>query len=130
MRMRLAVFGAVAAVAIAVGVLSQARAKEAGPQTMTITGQVVDLACYMRDPLHGVAAGHASCAMACANAGLPRGIMDSKTNQVYLSLGKNMMGPTGMDVKDYMNKKVEVTGRVFKRNGIQAIEVATIKDAK
>jgi len=134
MRTRLAVVGGVMAMALAgAGFVALANAKPADtmakPQTVTIRGEVVDLGCYMRMGAKGGAgAGHEACAIACAKAGLPRGIVDAKTGQVYLSLGKSLMGAAGQDIDTFMAKKVVVTGEVFTQKGIQSIAAVSIKE--
>ena len=54
------------------------------PKTVTVTGEVVDLHCYMHEGAKG--AGHESCAIMCAKGGEPIGLLQNKTNKVYLLL--------------------------------------------
>ncbi len=91
---------------------------------MTVTGEVVDLWCYLDSGARG--ADHKACAIACMNAGNPVGIADAK-GDVYVAMGAKDMKP-GKDVlKDKMAETVTVTGKVIKKGGVQAIYISSVK---
>ena len=50
-----------------------------------ITGEVVDMSCYLHHPETSTGAGHKKCAETCAKKGLPMGLLTSD-KQVYLLL--------------------------------------------
>ena len=72
------------AAVMAFSALGWAKDTKMAPKQMTITGEVVDLWCYLDHKAMG--AGHKACAVACAKAGNPIGILDAKGN-VYLAFG-------------------------------------------
>src|SRR5437773_346822 len=70
-------------VAVAAVLASAALAQPKGPK-ITVKGEVVDLWCYLEGGDHG--AKHKACSTACAKAGNPIGILDSKGN-LYVAMG-------------------------------------------
>lgn len=94
-----------------------------GPK-VTVTGEVVDLWCYLEGGDHG--AKHKECATACAQAGNPIGILDAKGN-VYVAMGIKDHQP-GRDVLlDKMAQTVTVTGTLVKKGGTQVLYVTSVK---
>ena len=92
-----------------------------------ITGQVVDITCYTRKGLHG--SDHLKCAEYCANLGMLMGILDSKSGEIYTIFPVGH-GEPNAKVMPYLEKKVRITGTVFRKAGIQAIEIQEIDAAK
>jgi hypothetical protein len=99
----------------------------AAGKKVTLTGNVVDLSCYLGSGAHG--ASHAACAKACLLKGQPFGIQTSDGNIVTI-LGN---GP-GMSYADkiapFVEQKVTVTGTELTGNGITGIQIDTIAAAK
>ena len=93
-----------------------------GGETMKISGEVVDMACYVD---HGAAGDkHADCAKKCITNGLPVGLKadDGKT---YLLIGEHK--PINADLAQYAAKTITVKGKVASRDGINMIENAEIQ---
>ena len=102
------------------------------PKQMTITGEVVDLHCYMHSALKGP--GHEACAITCAKSGEPVGILENKTNRVYLALGAEhgtpgQLSPGTKLLLPYMAKQVTVKGELFDRGGLKAIVIQKVTKA-
>lgn len=98
-------------------------AQPKGP-TVTVTGEVVDLWCYLEGGNHGPS--HKTCATACAKAGNPLGIVDAKGG-VYVAMGIQDHQP-GRDVLlDRMADTVTVTGTLVKKGGAQMLYVTSVK---
>ena len=96
--------------------------KLAGGETKKITGEVIDMACYVD---HGSTGDkHADCAKKCITSGLPVGLKadDGKT---YLLIGDHM--PMNQELASYAAKKITVEGKVVSRDGINMIENASIQ---
>jgi hypothetical protein len=93
-------------------------------KTVTLSGQVVDLSCFLSKGAHG--ASHAACATACAKAGGALGIL-TKDGDVVVSIepgpGKN---PNTL-LLPYVEQNVTVTGTEFDSHGVKSIAVATVK---
>ncbi|HEY2614173.1 MAG TPA: hypothetical protein VGI42_00550 [Chthoniobacterales bacterium] len=94
----------------------------ASGETKKITGEVVDMACYVDHNAAGEK--HADCARKCISSGLPVGLKadDGKT---YLLIGEHK--PLNDELAQYAAKTITVEGRVTSRDGIYLIENAVIQ---
>ncbi len=93
-------------------------------ETVTVKGEVVDLWCYLEGGDRG--ADHKKCAVACAKAGNPIGLITEK-DEVYVMMGLKDHQP-GKDVLiDKMAETVTVEGTLVKKGGVQVIYVASVK---
>lgn len=86
----------------------------------SITGEVVDLACYMGMGKSG--ASHAQCAIKCAKMGIPFGI---KTDDgIYVVLFGNKKAKAEYDkIGNQGGKTITVKGMKFEKDGLKAIVV-------
>ena len=92
----------------------------------TLTGEVVDLACYMVHPESGKGAGHRKCAETCVKKGLPMGLLgDDK--QVYLLLEDHDNPKPYAQLKDKAAEKVTVEGQKVTQGGVQGMVVESLK---
>jgi hypothetical protein len=112
----------VAAVAVAG---DEAKKEEAKP--VTLTGEVIDMYCYMSGH-GGKGPEHAKCATACITKGIPVGFLTAD-GTLYVIIGKDHQ-PANADVAAYAGKQSTITGKVTENNGVKAIELITIADAK
>jgi hypothetical protein len=92
----------------------------------TLTGEVLDMYCYMKHPDTGQGPDHAKCARTCINKGLPIGFL-AADGTVYLIVGKDHESAAKM-VVDYAGKQSTITGVAFDHDGVKAIEILSIKD--
>lgn len=101
--------------------------KKMGGEEKTITGQVVDPACYIAMNLKGES--HKQCATACAKAGQAFGILDEKNGLLYQVIeGAPTTDPNQL-LWDHVEKNVTVKGTVFHKDGIHAIVPTEVKPA-
>ncbi len=98
------------------------KTEQAG-KPVTLTGEVLDLYCYMQHPETATGAEHAKCAKSCMAKGLPVGYLVN--GKVYTIIGKDHQ-PVNAMVADYVGTKSTITGRVIDHHGVHAIELATI----
>jgi hypothetical protein len=96
--------------------------KLATGETKKISGEVVDLACYVDHNATGEK--HTDCAKRCITSGLPVGLKadDGKT---YLLIGEHK--PLNSELAQYAAKKITVEGKIVSRDGINMIENAVIQ---
>jgi len=134
---RMLSFGGVAALAILAGWISpgvvsalaantqNAKVQKAGaPGEVTVKGEVVDLWCFIDHKGHGEK--HKACAITCAKAGNPMGIVDA-AGHIYLLMGAQKHQP-GRDVMiDHMADTVNATGKLIKSGGIDALYVTKVQ---
>ena len=106
------------------GPTGAAKADKAADSVKSITGEVVDLWCYLDHKGHGEK--HKECAIACAEAGNPMGIVE-KSGQIYILMGGKKHQPGRDLMLKKMAQTVTVTGKVIKMGGLQAIYVKSTK---
>src|SRR5438093_12708599 len=102
---------------------SALNAQPKGART-TITGEVVDLWCYLEGGDRGPA--KKECATACAKAGNPIGILDAKGN-LFVAAGLKDHQPAQSILIGKMNEQVAVTGTLIKKGGVSMIYVDIVK---
>jgi hypothetical protein len=91
-----------------------------GGSEQTITGEVVDLMCYLDHNASGDK--HAACASKCIKNGGPVGLAtESKT---YIIVGEHK--PMNDELADLAGKTITVKGKVAERGGLAMIENAEI----
>lgn len=94
----------------------------AAGETKKITGEVVDMACYVDHNATGEK--HLDCAKKCITSGLPVGLK-SDDGKTYLLIGEHK--PLNTELAEYAAKKITVEGKVASRDGIFMIENAVIQ---
>ena len=97
-------------------------------ESVTMQGEVLDLACYMAHEAAGPK--HAKCAKMCLTGGSPAGLL-GKDGSVTLLLenhGKNAKAFAA--VKSLAGEQVSVTGEKAARGGLQALIVEKAEKAK
>lgn len=97
-----------------------AEKKDAGA-TQTITGEVVDLMCYLDHGAKGEK--HKGCAEKCIKNGGPVGLLSG--DQVYLVIGDHE--PINDKLASKAAQTITVKGKVVERSGMKMIENAEIQ---
>jgi hypothetical protein len=103
--------------------------KKEKPKEVTITGEITDLKCL----LNGMKANsddHRQCASDCIKGGLPVGIMEEKTEKLYIVVPKAGMKGANEELAKYAEKKVKLTGMMLEKNGIKMIAYSKVEEAK
>jgi hypothetical protein len=95
----------------------------AGAQEILVTGEVLDLTCYIAYNLSGP--DHAKCARDCIRSGLPAGIK-AQDGKVYLLTG-GVGQSINAEVADYAAKIVTIKGRQTVRDGFAQLQVEEIR---
>jgi hypothetical protein len=97
--------------------------KEA-PKLQTITGEVVDMGCYLSKGERG--ASHKGCAQMCINNGMPMGLLTNEGKLYLLTLSHDNADPYNA-VKKMAAEQVSITGPVSDRDGIMSLTVQEVK---
>lgn len=92
--------------------------------TVKIKGEVVDIWCYLEGGDHG--ADHKECAVNCAKAGNPIGLVTEK-GDIYVMMGIKDHQPGKEVLIDKMAETVTVEGTLVKKGGIQVVYVSSVK---
>jgi len=90
----------------------------------TITGEVVDMGCYLGHGAKGE--GHIACATKCINNGMPMGLLTSDGKLFLLTMNHDNPDPYNK-IKEMAGKTVAVTGSAMARSGMSAIDVTDFK---
>lgn len=93
----------------------------------TVTGQVIDPACYIGMGLKGES--HIQCATACGKAGQTFGILDEKNGVLYQVIAGAPTTDPNKLLWDHIEKNVTVKGKVFEKDGMHAIVPEEVKPA-
>ena len=93
---------------------------------MTLTGRVIDMNCYATMGASG--AGHKTCAVACAKAGVALAILGSDGN-IYLPVSSKATDPQNPRLEPFAEGRVRVTGTHRMSGGMHTIEIKTIAAA-
>jgi len=97
----------------------------AAPKPVTVNAWVLDSACAFTKGLKKPIS--ADCAIACAKAGSPLGLLDDKGN-LYLPVSDAMPAVSQNErLLPFAGQRVTVTGKLFLQNGSRAIVIDTIK---
>lgn len=120
---RLAAAGSATALILALGAWALpglSRAAEDSNGTQAITGEVVDLMCYLDHGAKGEK--HKACAEKCIKSGGPVGLLSG--HQLYLVIGEHK--PMNDELAAKAAQTVTLKGKVVERNGMKMIENAQI----
>ena len=97
----------------------------ANTSEVTVSGEVIDVSCYLGSGKDGIGKDHLDCAIMCAKAGSALGILTS-SGDVYFPVGP--MGKNNNEkLLDYVGNKVEVTGTKLNQGNLLGIKIASIK---
>jgi len=95
-------------------------------ESMTITGEVMDPACFLEAGTKSIGPGHYQCAIDCARSGQTLAIYDRQNDRIYFIAGE-LPGKNPNDpVINFIHKKVDVTGVVHHRAGAYGIVIRKV----
>jgi hypothetical protein len=106
-------------------VLCLAFASIASAESATVTGEVLDTFCFASMGAKGES--HRPCGLECAKKGIPVGLLEEKTNQVYVLLPAKDKGTLPPELIDKMGRKATVSGKVYKSGGSQFLTVESVQ---
>jgi len=105
---------------------AQQHAAAPAANDVTITGQVIDMNCYVTMGASG--AGHKTCAVACARAGVALAILSSDGN-IYMPVSAKAGDPQNSRLEPFAEGRVKVTGTHRMASGMHTIQIKTIAAA-
>lgn len=101
---------------------AKATASTTEGKEVTLTGQVVDLHCFMTGDY--ISNDHAKCTADCLRAGVPA-VLETKEGLVFVSHGSKSAGDVLAPLAD---KNVEVRGKLYTKNGVRYLDLQTAKE--
>jgi hypothetical protein len=94
---------------------------EAKAKPVTLTGEVVDITCFVDHD--GVGEKHAACAQKCITGGNPVGLLVKDTLYVVVM---STHEPPNARLAPFAGQRVKVTGRISAKNGIHVFDLDTV----
>ena len=91
----------------------------------TVDGEIIDITCYIRHDSRGP--DHLKCALTCADLGMPLGLLENLTGDLFLILPGGHSDPREA-VLPYISKKVRVDGILWGSGGLTGIEIEDIRE--
>ncbi|MCS7156878.1 MAG: hypothetical protein N0A16_04025 [Blastocatellia bacterium] len=98
-------------------------------QEVTVVGEIVDWNCYTKDAKNKGAA-HRACAINCAKAGAPLGIVDEKTGELYKLAGEAWTANKNEKLIPFVAERVTIKGKVEKKEGVKVLTILSVEKAK
>jgi hypothetical protein len=99
----------------------------AAQDDVTVTGEIVDSACFIKMGARGE--GHRECAQQCADAGIPLALVEDGTgNVIWLAAKQDATGVNPL-VRDHAAHRVTVTGKMVERGGAKLLVVDSVSMA-
>lgn len=99
----------------------------AAPKEQTLTGEVVDVVCYLSHGKDGLGKGHAGCAKKCIKSGLPVALKVG--DQLYVVANADHT-PANAKLADLAAQQVTVRGTVLERDGQHLIAISSVEKAR
>lgn len=96
-------------------------------QEQTLTGEVVDVICYLSHPEGGLGPKHAGCAKKCIKSGLPVAIKVG--DQLYLAVMADH-NPANQQLAELAAQQVTVRGKVMEQDGQHLIAISEVQKAQ
>ena len=96
-------------------------------KAIEVSGTVVDVACYVGHESTGPK--HAKCAEACAKAGNPLAILETKTGKLYLPVSMDHKNPN-TPLMGHIEKRVTVTGKLVEKGGLRGLAIEKVTAAE
>ncbi|PYU95309.1 MAG: hypothetical protein DMG08_05310 [Acidobacteria bacterium] len=99
---------------------------------VTITGEIVDVSCYVKMGALGM--DHKECALGCAKAGMPLALLEDKTSKVYLLVSDKEFESVNVKLqpleKSVAQKSIAIRGRTYEKGGQLILEVLSVGKGK
>ena len=113
--------------ALAVSVSAQDK-KMAGD--ITVTGEIIDIKCYTTGMMGGKGAEHEDCAIACIKGGLPVGVLDEKSGDVYTIVPARGTKGANEAILKFVAKRVTVKGKLTEKGGARILAYSSVEEVK
>ena len=110
---------------VLVALVSALFGPRASAAPITITGEVVDPATYMKSGQHGAAAENTT--YEAVDGGQTLALLDEEHHALYLLLAEEPGEDPNELVYDFVNKPVTATGEVYERDGLKGLVLKTVE---
>lgn len=96
-----------------------------GSKDVSVTGEVIESFCYLEMGARGES--HRQCGIDCAKKGMPIGLLEEKTNNIYTLMPNKDKTPLPDAIIDKMGRKATVTGHRFQKGDSLFLTVESVK---
>ena len=110
--------------AMAVGSVA---ALAADPAEVTVTGEVIDSACYIKSGARGES--HRVCAQKCGDAGIPLALVEDGTGTVVWIASVDDMETPNAKLRPFAGRRVTISGTWAERGGAKILLLHSVKAA-
>jgi hypothetical protein len=104
-----------------------ATALEPPPSLATVTGEVIDSACYTKSGARGES--HRTCAQECGDAGIPLALVEDGTNNVVWIASIDDMETPNARLRPFAGRRVTMPGSWAERGGAKILLLRSVKAA-
>ncbi len=122
-------FSLIFILSLAIMISVSAQVKKAMKE-VTVTGEIIDTKCYLTGMMGGRGEDHKQCAIDCIKGGLPVGIVENKTNKVYVVVPKAGTKGANEELVQYAAQTVRLTGTVVEKGGEKLLVYSKVEEAK
>jgi hypothetical protein len=113
---------------IVAAVILYASATWAGdPPAITVTGEVIDSACYIKSGARGES--HRACAQKCGDAGIPLALVEDGTGVVVWIASVDDMETPNAKLRPFAGRRVTIAGTWAERGGAKILLLRSVKAA-
>ncbi len=92
----------------------------------SVTGEIIDMSCYLGHPETGRGPGHKKCAETCAKKGLPMGVL-TEDKQVFLLLEDHDNPKAYATALEGAAKTITVEGKKVTQGGVNGLVVESVQ---
>jgi hypothetical protein len=97
------------------------------PAEVTVTGEVIDSACYIKSGARGES--HRVCAQKCGDAGIPLALVEDGTGTVIWIAAVDDMETPNAKLRPFAGRRVTITGTWAERGGAKLLLLHSVKAA-
>ena len=94
---------------------------------VTVTGEVIDSACYIKSGARGES--HRVCAQKCGDAGIPLALVEDGTGAVIWIASVDDMETPNSKLRPFAGRRVTITGTWAERGGAKLLLLRSVKAA-
>jgi hypothetical protein len=94
---------------------------------VTVTGEVIDSACYIKSGARGES--HRVCAQKCGDAGIPLALVEDGTGAVVWIASVDDMETPNAKLRPFAGRRVTITGTWAERGGAKLLLLRSVKAA-
>ena len=97
---------------------------------LSVTGEIIDVKCYTTGMMGGRGPEHEECAVACIKSGLPVGILDEKSGDVYTIVPARGMKGANEALLKFVAKRVTIKGKLSEKGGARILAYSSVEEVK